>query len=66
VAWNVVLSPQFIGVRTYTDVKRIVKFNSRHIQNLPGGINLLDNIREELNIHDGRSRGVDENDGRVS
>lgn len=48
IAWNVVRNPVAIDVKTYKAIKRIMKFNSRYIQNAPGGTNLLENAANTL------------------
>lgn len=48
VAWLVAKAPICIHVDTFKRVKSVVKFNSRYTQNNPGGINLIDNARIDL------------------
>lgn len=40
--------PVHIGLETFLKVKKVLKFNARYTQNVPGGINLLDNARNVL------------------
>jgi carbonic anhydrase len=49
IAWNVVKDPIYIDPATYKKAKKVMKFNSRYTQNIPNGINLLDNARVVLN-----------------
>lgn len=48
IAWNVLSKPVFIDVKTFLKVKKVIKFNARYTQNIPGQINLLDNARKVL------------------
>ncbi|KAK1989664.1 carbonic anhydrase [Colletotrichum falcatum] len=49
VAWNVVAEPLRIDDVTYRAVKKILKFNARYTQNVPGQVNLLEHSRVTLN-----------------
>ncbi|TEA15522.1 Carbonic anhydrase [Colletotrichum sidae] len=49
IAWNVVSEPLTIDDVTFRAAKKIMKFNSRYTQNVPGQVNLLDNSRVVLN-----------------
>lgn len=48
VVWYVSCGSLTVGVETYQRVKDVVKFNARFTQNTPGGINLLENVANEL------------------
>ncbi|KAK1983209.1 carbonic anhydrase [Colletotrichum cereale] len=49
IAWNVVAEPLRIDDVTYRAAKKIMKFNARYTQNVPGKVNLLDHSRVMLN-----------------
>jgi carbonic anhydrase len=49
IGWNVVKNPIHIDYKSYRKIKSVLKFNSRYTQNVPQGINLLDNARNVLN-----------------
>ncbi|KAF6820476.1 carbonic anhydrase [Colletotrichum sojae] len=49
IAWNVVAEPLAIDDATFRAAKKIMKFNSRYTQNVPGQKNLLDYSRVVLN-----------------
>ncbi|EFQ27171.1 carbonic anhydrase [Colletotrichum graminicola] len=49
IAWNVVAEPLRIDDVTYRAAKKIMKFNARYTQNVPGKMNLLDYSRTTLN-----------------
>ncbi|KAK1586021.1 carbonic anhydrase [Colletotrichum navitas] len=49
IAWNVVAEPLLIDDVTYRAAKKIMKFNARYTQNVPGKMNLLDYSRTTLN-----------------
>ncbi|KAF6827519.1 carbonic anhydrase [Colletotrichum musicola] len=49
IAWNVVAEPLAINDATFRAAKKIMKFNSRYTQNVPGQKNLLDYSRVVLN-----------------
>jgi carbonic anhydrase len=48
IAWNVGCRPLTVSVETYRRVKDVLKFNARFAQNIPGEINLLENVANEL------------------
>ena len=48
VVWLVAKAPVFIYVDTSIKLKSVVKFNSRYTQNTPGGVNLIDHTRIDL------------------
>lgn len=48
VIFNVVDKPLFIDVKTFRRLKKVLKFNSRYIQNSPGAVNLLMNAANTL------------------
>jgi carbonic anhydrase len=41
IKWHVVEDPIFVDVGTYRRVKKVIGFNSRYTQNVPGAENLL-------------------------
>ena len=41
VIWDILSVPQPVSVETYNLLKRIIKFNARYTQNIPGKVNLL-------------------------
>lgn len=45
VKWLVLAKPRPLYVETYNAVKRVLKFNSRYVQNAPGKVNLLEMAR---------------------
>ncbi|KAE9577153.1 Carbonic anhydrase [Colletotrichum fructicola] len=49
IAWNVVAEPLTVDDVTFRAAKRVMKFNSRYTQNVPGQKNLLDHSRVMLN-----------------
>lgn len=49
IAWNVVAEPLRVDDVTYRAAKKVMKFNSRYTQNVPGQRNLLENSRVMLN-----------------
>ncbi|KAK1702655.1 carbonic anhydrase [Colletotrichum lupini] len=49
IAWNVVAEPLRVDDVTYRAAKKVMKFNSRYTQNVPGQKNLLENSRVMLN-----------------
>ncbi|KAK2028180.1 carbonic anhydrase [Colletotrichum zoysiae] len=49
VAWNVVAEPLRVDDATYRAAKKVMKFNARYTQNVPGKTNLLDHARNTLN-----------------
>ncbi|OLN93901.1 Carbonic anhydrase 2 [Colletotrichum chlorophyti] len=49
IAWNVVAEPLLIDDVTFRAAKKIMKFNARYTQNVPGQRNLLDHSRVVLN-----------------
>ncbi|WYZ40596.1 hypothetical protein EsH8_IV_000937 [Colletotrichum jinshuiense] len=49
IAWNVVAEPLRVDDVTYRAAKKVMKFNSRYTQNVPGHTNLLDHSRVMLN-----------------
>ncbi|KAK2008380.1 carbonic anhydrase [Colletotrichum eremochloae] len=49
IAWNVVAEPLRIDDVTYRAAKKIMKFNARYTQNVPGKVNLLEYSRTTLN-----------------
>ncbi|KYK56298.1 hypothetical protein DCS_08268 [Drechmeria coniospora] len=48
VSWIVSSQPLHIDADTYHKVKDIIRFNARYIQNVPGGVNLLQNAANYL------------------
>lgn len=48
VDWYISAKPLQIDTATYNKVKDVVKFNARYTQNKLGGVNLLQNIANEL------------------
>lgn len=48
VTFNIVASPLYVSAATFRATKDILKFNSRYTQNKPGQINLLDNVRIDI------------------
>ncbi|KAL0931879.1 carbonic anhydrase [Colletotrichum truncatum] len=49
IAWNVVAEPLTVDDATFRAAKKIMKFNARYTQNVPGQKNLLDHSRVVLN-----------------
>ncbi|KAF9874124.1 carbonic anhydrase [Colletotrichum karsti] len=49
IAWNVVAEPLTVDDVTFRAAKKVMKFNSRYTQNVPGRKNLLDHSRVMLN-----------------
>ncbi|GJC91144.1 carbonic anhydrase [Colletotrichum liriopes] len=49
IAWNVVAEPLRIDDVTYRAAKKVMKFNARYTQNVPGQVNLLEHSRVVLN-----------------
>ncbi|GJC95143.1 carbonic anhydrase [Colletotrichum tabaci] len=49
IAWNVVAEPLRVDDVTYRAAKKIMKFNARYTQNVPGQRNLLEHSRITLN-----------------
>ncbi|CAG9982881.1 unnamed protein product [Clonostachys byssicola] len=49
VLWYVSAEPLTVDQDTYIKVKKIMKFNSRYTQNVPGGTNLLENSANAIN-----------------
>ncbi|PYH45895.1 carbonic anhydrase [Aspergillus saccharolyticus JOP 1030-1] len=49
VSWFVSAEPLALDVHSYNQVKRVIRFNSRYTQNVPGDENLLEMAARELN-----------------